>query len=378
MFNSPSSESVRGSFSRKISLQRLVLRRESLLKRRQREHGRRLDDGGVLLTVVEKLAPTPFIQALQKDRVRDQKREKRRKAKLHKQDVALVGKSLGIFSPNNSFRIWLTRQVTSRKFERFIYIAVFISCISLIVDRPGLEEGSPLKVGLRSLDAVITAIFILEMAGKIISCGIVLYVSSSWNIIDASVVCIAVLNLSLSGEQNAVRALRGFRALRLITHSMNMKVVTNSLGRAFPALSNVFLVVLMVFVIFAIMGQQLFSGQFAYCQPLSEGRYTLDEGDCTGTNLDWQNPPYNFDDFGSAFLTVLEVCLLEGWTEVMFTAMDITGRGNHPVKNNAWFSAFYFVLLIVIGSVFLFSLIISIIIVQFFMAWLWARRLFLV
>jgi len=340
-----------------------------------------LDGDEVLLTALVKLNPTPFTQALQKEKVNDYLLQKRKANKLHKRELALKGNSLGLFSPRNRFRIWLTKIVISRKFDTFIHFIIFVSCVALVLDKPTLEDGSALKAVLFYLDLVITTLFIIEMLAKIISSGFYFpkgsYLSDSWNVLDGTIVFISILNLSLSGGLSylkAIRALRAFRALRVITHAKSMKLVVSSLARALPALSNVCLIVGMSFLIFAIMGNQFFSGQFAYCQPFPEDRYSLNQDECIGGKLNendefvnrvWRNPPYNFDNFGSAFLTVFEVCSLEGWTEVMYTAMDITGRGLHPIKNNAWYSAFYFAFLIMIGSVFLFSLIVSVIIVKY-------------
>ena len=131
----------------------------------------------------------------------------------------------------------------------------------------------------------------------------------------------------------------------------------------------------MFFLIFAIMGNQFFGGQLEYCQPFPRDRYTLDEVDCVGAQYlpaqdryvsrFWGKPSWNFDSFPQAFLTVLEICSLEGWTEIMHHCMDMTAAGKHPIKNNSWYSAFYFVLIIMVGSVFLFSLIVSVIIVKY-------------
>jgi hypothetical protein len=58
----------------------------------------------------------------------------------------------------------------------------------------------------------------------------------------------------------SLRTLRALRPLRAISRWQGMKIVVNSLMRAIPSIFNVFLVGIMFWLIFSIMGVQFFSG----------------------------------------------------------------------------------------------------------------------
>lgn len=72
---------------------------------------------------------------------------------------------------------------------------------------------------------------------------------------------------SISGNENlnAFRSLRALRPLRAISRFEGMKIVVNSLVHAVPAISNVLLVCMIFWLIFAIIGYQLFGGKFYKC-----------------------------------------------------------------------------------------------------------------
>jgi hypothetical protein len=149
-----------------------------------------LDHPDVLLKVVVKVQATPFTQALQGDFVKSKLKEKKTQVKSRKQDLALEGKSLGLFSHDNFMRKKLTNLVLSNRFENFVYFLIFVSCVALVLDRPTLKQGSALKTNLWYLDITITTLFIVEMLAKIISSGFCFttgsYLSDSWNGTDIS------------------------------------------------------------------------------------------------------------------------------------------------------------------------------------------------
>ena len=65
------------------------------------------------------------------------------------------------------------------------------------------------------------------------------------------------------------------------------------------------------------------------------------------------NPSFNFDDLGSAYLTVVEVIGLEGFVEVMGAAMDTTALDSQPKFGDSPLHSLYFVAVITIGTFFI-------------------------
>lgn len=64
----------------------------------------------------------------------------------------------------------------------------------------------------------------------------------------------------------------------------------------------------------------------------------------------WYNPPMNFDNTGTALLTLFEIAGLELWMTPMYSAMDATDLGHQPKRNNNRYACFYFLVFILFGS----------------------------
>jgi len=97
---------------------------------------------------------------------------------------------------------------------------------------------------------------------------------------------------------------------------ISLKVVVNALVGAIPSIMNVLLVCLIFWLIFSIMGVNLFAGKFGKCVNLTEENSELDSSindiaDCKAWNhtgkIFWVNVKVNFDNVGSGYLALLQV-----------------------------------------------------------------------
>lgn len=97
-----------------------------------------------------------------------------------------------------------------------------------------------------------------------------------------------------------------------------MQVVVNALVGAIPSIMNVLLVCLIFWLIFSIMGVNLFAGKYHYCfNETSEIRFEIDivnnKTDCeklmegNNTEIRWKNVKINFDNVGAGYLALLQV-----------------------------------------------------------------------
>lgn len=94
------------------------------------------------------------------------------------------------------------------------------------------------------------------------------------------------------------------------------KVVVNALVGAIPSIMNVLLVCLIFWLVFSIMGVNLFAGKFGKCINMTEEKSELsknitNKSDCVTYNntqkLYWTNAKVNFDNVGSGYLALLQV-----------------------------------------------------------------------
>lgn len=88
----------------------------------------------------------------------------------------------------------------------------------------------------------------------------------------------------------------------------------NALVGAIPSIMNVLLVCLIFWLIFSIMGVNLFAGKFYHCVNTTTGnKFEASEvnnfSDCQalGKQARWKNVKVNFDNVGAGYLALLQV-----------------------------------------------------------------------
>ena len=110
----------------------------------------------------------------------------------------------------------------------------------------------------------------MESFIKTIAFGFVIdknsYLRETWNILDFFIVVSSLLDLAVTSINVPVirifRLLRTFRPLRFISHNSAMKTIVIALLESVGHIVNVVIVVMIVWLMFAILGVSLFSGKF--------------------------------------------------------------------------------------------------------------------
>ncbi len=116
--------------------------------------------------------------------------------------------------------------------------------------------------------------------------------------------------------------------------------MVNALVQAIPSIFNVLLVCLIFWLIFAIMGVQLFNGKYYKCVDMDSGEVVdfrlipnrnvcLSEKAANITNVDWVNSAMNFDHVGKAYLSLFQVATFKGWIGIMNDATDSRSVSGH-------------------------------------------------
>mmetsp|Transcript_3541 Transcript_3541/g.12709 ORF Transcript_3541/g.12709 Transcript_3541/m.12709 type:complete len:1714 (-) Transcript_3541:989-6130(-) len=192
----------------------------------------------------------------------------------------LHSNSLLVLGPTNPLRIYCAQIVCHRYFEYIIIALICMSSIVLAIDDPELDPDSDMKAVLEYIDQVFVVLFTCEMILKVVALGFLLhtgsYLRSVWNQLDFLIVIVGWVGWmgSGGGGLTALRALRTFRALRPIrmaSRAEGMKVVVNALFQAIPGIANVSFVCLLFYLIFGILGLNLFMGKYYYCEDKGSG-----------------------------------------------------------------------------------------------------------
>ncbi|CAM4535742.1 unnamed protein product [Lepidochelys kempii] len=285
-------------------------------------------------------------------------------------------------------KIWWNLRKTCYKivehnwFETFIVFMILLSSGALAFEDIYIEKRKTIKIMLEYADKVFTYIFILEMVLKWVAYGFQTYFTNAWCWLDFLIVDVSLISLTANalgyselGPIKSLRTLRALRPLRALSRFEGMRVVVNALLGAIPSIMNVLLVCLIFWLIFSIMGVNLFAGKFFSCVNTTTGNSFSRElienkSDCEAlmkSNGDvlWKNVKVNFDNVGAGYLSLLQVATFKGWTDIMYAAVDSINTEQQPKYEESLYMYLYFVIFIIFGSFFTLNLFIGVIIDNF-------------
>jgi voltage-gated sodium channel len=171
---------------------------------------------------------------------------------------------------------------------------------------------------------IILAIFIVEAALKITAAAprFSLYFGNGWNLFDFTIV---VLSLLPATEEFALvaRLIRVLRVLRLVSALPQLRLIVATLVRSIPGMGHVLMLMSIIFYIYAVTGYHLFH----------------------------EHDPEHWGTLGTSLLTLFGIVTLEGWVQVMETALEL----------HAW-AWVYFVSFVLIGTFVMLNLFIAVVI----------------
>ncbi|XP_039508310.1 sodium channel, voltage gated, type VIII, alpha subunit a isoform X5 [Pimephales promelas] len=268
-------------------------------------------------------------------------------------------------------------------FETLIIFMILLSSGALAFEDVYIEQRKTIRIILEYADKVFTYIFILEMLLKWVAYGFVKYFTNAWCWLDFFIVDVSIVSLIANalgysdlGPIKSLRTLRALRPLRALSRFEGMRVVVNALVGAIPSIMNVLLVCLIFWLIFSIMGVNLFAGKYYYCynqteKALFDIETVNNKSEClyliqqNFTEVRWKNVKINFDNVGAGYLALLQVATFKGWMDIMYAAIDSRKVGDQPKYEDNIYMYIYFVIFIIFGSFFTLNLFIGVIIDNF-------------
>ncbi|XP_076763421.1 sodium voltage-gated channel paralytic isoform X7 [Xylocopa sonorina] len=275
-----------------------------------------------------------------------------------------------------NLRLKTFKLIENKYFESAVIIMILLSSMALALEDVHLQQRPILQDILYYMDRIFTVIFFLEMLIKWLALGFKMYFTNAWCWLDFIIVMLSLINLGAiwAGAADipafrSMRTLRALRPLRAVSRWEGMRVVVNALVQAIPSIFNVLLVCLIFWLIFAIMGVQLFAGKYFKC--VDANKTTLsheiipDRNACLAENYTWENSPMNFDHVGKAYLCLFQVATFKGWIQIMNDAIDSRELDKQPIRETNIYMYFYFVFFIIFGSFFTLNLFIGVIIDNF-------------
>uniref|UniRef100_A0A7M4FMQ6 Voltage-dependent T-type calcium channel subunit alpha n=1 Tax=Crocodylus porosus TaxID=8502 RepID=A0A7M4FMQ6_CROPO len=286
--------------------------------------------------------------------------------------------SIYLFSPQNRFRILCQTIIAHKLFDYVVLAFIFLNCITIALERPQIEHRSTERIFLTVSNYIFTAIFVAEMTLKVVSLGLYFgdqaYLRSSWNILDGFLVFVSLIDIVVSvasaggakilGVLRVLRLLRTLRPLRVISRAPGLKLVVETLISSLKPIGNIVLICCAFFIIFGILGVQLFKGKFYHCLGV-DIRNITNRSDCVAANYKWVHHKYNFDNLGQALMSLFVLASKDGWVNIMYNGLDAVAVDQQPVTNNNPWMLLYFISFLLIVSFFVLNMFVGVVVENF-------------
>uniref|UniRef100_A0A803TTJ5 Voltage-dependent T-type calcium channel subunit alpha n=1 Tax=Anolis carolinensis TaxID=28377 RepID=A0A803TTJ5_ANOCA len=276
------------------------------------------------------------------------------------------------------FRILCQTIIAHKLFDYVVLSFIFLNCITIALERPQIEHGSTERIFLTVSNYIFTAIFVAEMTLKVVSLGLYFgeqaYLRSSWNILDGFLVFVSIIDIVVSvasaggakilGVLRVLRLLRTLRPLRVISRAPGLKLVVETLISSLKPIGNIVLICCAFFIIFGILGVQLFKGKFYHCLGV-DIRNITNRSDCMAANYKWVHHKYNFDNLGQALMSLFVLASKDGWVNIMYNGLDAVAVDQQPVTNNNPWMLLYFISFLLIVSFFVLNMFVGVVVENF-------------
>ncbi|NXE12734.1 CAC1H protein, partial [Lophotis ruficrista] len=286
--------------------------------------------------------------------------------------------SLYLFSPQNRFRVMCQKVIAHKMFDHVVLVFIFLNCITIALERPDIDPHSTERVFLSVSNYIFTAIFVAEMMVKVVALGFFsgenTYLQSSWNVLDGVLVFVSIIDIIVSmasaggakilGVLRVLRLLRTLRPLRVISRAPGLKLVVETLISSLRPIGNIVLICCAFFIIFGILGVQLFKGKFYYCDSPDVKNITT-KTDCTNARYKWVRRKYNFDNLGQALMSLFVLSSKDGWVNIMYDGLDAVGIDQQPIQNHNPWMLLYFISFLLIVSFFVLNMFVGVVVENF-------------
>jgi len=201
----------------------------------------------------------------------------------------------------------------NKLFEVFVIAVIIFS--SLMIGIRTYELNPTFETILVTLDYAVTLFFVIEISIRMAAEDRLRdFFKKGWNIFDFVIVVVSLIPLDDSQYALIARMLRLFRVMRLISFIPELRVLVSALITALPRMGYVALLMFIIFYLYAVIGNLLFS----HINPTLWG------------------------DLGISLLTLFRVATFEDWTDVMYETMAVYTLSWMYYISFIFFSAFVF------------------------------------
>ena len=312
--------------------------------------------------------------------------------------------------PGHAPRSWAILLCESKFFDPFILLTIMANCATMAWQSPLDPCCTPKADFIDVCEWVFLAIFTCEMLTKILAYGFAMhkgsYLRDAWCIMDFVVVSLAWLPILFPtmGNYSALRAVRALRPLRALKRLPGMPLLIQLIMDVIPKLSTVMLLCGFIFLVFGIVGMEVFKGGMHYrcalpnsdagrmlwgasspppvsgsssalspsflssasaslidtgitCSPDHPVRCELDVpgSTCEFFDVNPHNGIESFDSIPFTFVLLFQCITFDEWATVMYDVM---------ANSSAW-ACIFFLLIVIFGGFFVVNLFLAVVFLEF-------------
>eukprot|EP00069_Balaena_mysticetus_P010223 bmy_06710T0 len=227
-----------------------------------------------------------------------------------------------IFPPQSRFRLLCHRIITHKMFDHVVLVIIFLNCITIAMERPKIDPHSAggLQPGQRRGVVVVM-------------------VKGAWGV-------------------------EGKPGNRVISRAQGLKLVVETLMSSLKPIGNIVVICCAFFIIFGILGVQLFKGKFFVCQG-EDTRNITNKSDCAEASYRWVRHKYNFDNLGQALMSLFVLASKDGWVDIMYDGLDAVGVDQQPIMNHNPWMLLYFISFLLIVAFFVLNMFVGVVVENF-------------
>ncbi|XP_048035945.1 voltage-dependent T-type calcium channel subunit alpha-1H-like [Megalobrama amblycephala] len=195
------------------------------------------------------------------------------------------------------------------------------------------------------------------------------YMQSTWNVLDGVLVFVSLIDILVSlastgGNRILCILLRTLRPLRVISRAPGLKLVVETLITSLRPTGNIVLICCAFFIVFGLLGVQLFKGKFYHCEG-GDAKNITNMEECKDEGYKWIRRKYNFDNLGQALMSLFVLSCRDGWVNIMYDGLDAVGVNQQPVRNHNPWMLLYFISFLLIISLFVLNLFVGVLVENF-------------
>ncbi|CAD8190377.1 unnamed protein product [Paramecium pentaurelia] len=282
--------------------------------------------------------------------------------KMFKQNTKLYAgidcmQSYYCFSKSNSLRKFFFRISSSNFIKYFIDLILLLSIIYLAL--PKNIQQTPLLV---TILFILNSTIFIEFIIKSIAQGAFLdkgsYLNYTWKIVDLVYIIVYYMEFFEIVDLPifiVIKTFIYFRPLKLLYRIKWVVRVRAALTQSLFDIINVFVVLLLVWLMFAVFSMMLYAGKMGFCEEYIN--YDVGQEECIKQGKEWKVYKHNFDNITTAMPVLFIISTFDGWGSILWVSQNSREafNGPHPYFSQIPTYLFY-VAFCTVGSMFFLQL----------------------